>query len=136
MDTILSSYFLYVPRWRWIIVACCLFVLFHLLPFFYLSSLVSEKIKMGLWTRMIVVVFSVSLISLYIGYHAGGTVFLETALAAVIYICTLKLLLPSYLGVPVYMQNTYFIIECIILGFAFAFGGTGIGTWIKQKRSA
>jgi len=133
MEQSTTSHILHLPQWRWIIVPFCLFVLFHLLPFFFLSSLLSALIKMTFWTRAVLVFSSLGLISIYVGYRARGMVFLESALAAVIYILTVKLFLPSYLGIPVYLQNTYFMLESIILGFVFAFGGAGIGYWLKRK---
>ncbi len=121
---------------RWILVSFCLYALFHLLPFILLSDLVNEILWATFWARAILVFVSIGAISIAIGYRARRMVLLESALGAVLYILTIKLLVPSCLGVPTYLQNTYFVLECIILGFAFAFGGAGIGYWLKIKNQS
>jgi hypothetical protein len=122
------------PNWRWIVVAFCFFVLFHLLLLFFLTDKIMVVFGKSFWPGSAVVISFLAFVSMYIGYRARGFVLIEPAIAATLYILTLKMLLPSYLAVPIYLQNIYFTIECTILGFVFAFGGTGIGWWIKQRR--
>jgi len=131
MEKIALNQILRTPNWRWIATAFCFFVLFHLLLFFFLSDFSYQFFIF--WSRAAIIFSFLAFISMYVGYRARELVMIESGIAAILYILTLKLLLPSYLAIPVQLQNIYFLIECVILGFVFAFGGAGIGWWLKRK---
>jgi|WetSurMetagenome_2_1015567.scaffolds.fasta_scaffold1055622_1 hypothetical protein len=133
MEKTMLTQFIRTPNWRWIVTALCFFVLFHLLLFYFLSGSNSFLFKSMFWSRAAIVFSFLACISMYAGYRARELVMIESGIAALLYILMLKLLLPSYLAVPVQLQNTFFIIECAIVGFIFAFGGAGIGYWLKRK---
>ena len=138
MEKITLSQILRTPNWRWIVTAFCFFVLFHLFLSFFLydfffSDFIRYVIGKGFWARPVIVFSFLAFISMYVGYRAREFVLIESGIAAILYILTLKLLLPEYLAVPIYLLNIYVIIECAILGFVFAFGGAGIGFWFKRK---
>jgi hypothetical protein len=135
MEKISLAQIFHKPNWRWIVTAFCFFVLFQLLLFFFLSGFIKDTIPgKGFWKNSIVAFSFIVFISMYVGYRAREFVLIESGIAAILYILTLKLLLPSHLAIPVQLQNIYFVIECVILGFVFAFGGAGIGGWVKQRR--
>jgi hypothetical protein len=133
MEKTMLSQILRRPNWRWIVTAFCFFVLFHLLLFFFLSDLSYPFFRNKFWSRAVVVFLSLAFISMYVGYRARELAMIESGIASILYIFMLKLLLPEYLAVPTYLLNIYLIIECAILGFVFAFGGAGIGWWLKRK---
>jgi hypothetical protein len=120
-------------NWRWIVTTFCFFVLFHLLLFYFLSNFNGELFRLGFWSRVVIVFLSLAFISMYVGYRAREFVSSSCGIAAILYIVTLKIFLPFYLAVPVYLLNMYVVVECCIVGFIFAFGGAGIGYWIKHK---
>ena len=134
MEKIELNQILRTPSWRWIVTAYCFFVLFHLILFFFLSDFSNLFFRNVYWSRVAIVVSFLAFISMYIGYRSLNLTIFEPGIAAVLYILTLKIFLPSYLSIPTHIQNIYFIIEYTILGFVFAFGGAGIGFLIKRKR--
>jgi len=135
MENITIPQLMYIPRWRWIVTAFCFFVLFHLLPIFLLSDISIGFMRLMFWSGPLFLLFILTCISVYLSYRAVSFIFYEPAIAAVLYILTLHLLFPTYLAVPVYLQNLFFFIECSIVGFVFTLGGAGIGYWFRTKRS-
>jgi hypothetical protein len=133
MEKITLKQILHTPNWRWIVTAFCLFVLFHLLLFFFLSDLSYPFFRNKFWSRAVIVFVSLVFISMYVGYRAREFAMIESGIASILYIFMLNLLLPEYLSVPTYLLNIYLVIEYAIVGFVFAFGGAGIGYWLKRK---
>ena len=133
MEKISLTQIFYKPNWRWIITSFCFFVLFHLLLFFFLPVFNNQFFRNVFWSRVAIVISFLAFISMYVGYRSRSLTIFEPGIAAVLYIITLKIFLPSYLSIPTYIQNIYFTIECTILGFVFAFGGAGIGWWLKRR---
>jgi len=74
-----------------------------------------------------------ALISAYLGFRVRKDVLVECGIAAILYIFVLKIFLPYYLIVPASLLNISLVAECALLGFIFAFGGAGMGRWIKGK---
>jgi hypothetical protein len=133
MEQIKLNQIVRTPNWRWIVTAYCFFILFHLLPFFLLSNLYILFIGSKFWAKPVFTVIVLMFTSTYLSYRSRSVLFLEPAITAILYIFTLHLLFPSYLAVPIYLQNMYFMIECSIFVFIFAIIGAGIGFWFKRK---
>jgi hypothetical protein len=123
----------YKLQWRWIIVAFCFFVIFHLVLFFFLYETYRNIFGQNFWSRAVIAFSFLSLISAYLSYRARRLILVECGTAAILYIIMLKLFLPSYLVVPTYLLNLYLVVECAVLGFIFAFCGAGLGRRLKGK---
>ena len=131
MNNIIASKYFYVPQWRWIIVAICFFILYHIFLEYFLpfSSILGEKF----WIKSIIVNFFLLLISLFLGIRSQKLISIECGIAAILYIVVLRIFFPSFIIVPEYLFNFYVLMESSILGFVSAFTGAGIG-WMDKKK--
>ncbi len=114
--------------WQWVETGFCLFVIFHLLPTFLVtSSLPSRdlsKLTVALWTFV-----ALAPIGCYIGYRSTGVTILEPGLASLLYTVVLLFgLLKLQSTAP-----TFATLTNSLLWMLAAFLVAVVSAWVGEK---
>jgi hypothetical protein len=121
-------------QWRWILVSICFFSLYHISFQFFLE--LQYLFGKSVWVQPSIAGLFLFFVSLYLNYRAKKIIAFECGIASILYIIVIRRIFPEYLMRPDFLLNNYLLIECAIVGFAFAFAGAGIGWWIRNVRNA
>jgi hypothetical protein len=117
--------------WKWVGVAYCLFVLFHLLPSFVLfrSSLDGSASDDFRFLSLLV---GFGAISTYIGYRSRGVTLWELPLAALLYDATLYIEFRGFWGYPI-GRSLVVILVWIVGTIALTAGGALLGELLQAR---
>jgi hypothetical protein len=119
--------------WRWVGIAYCFFVVFHLMPLYVLTGI--SEVDIGRSMPPMWLFVGLFVISYYVGYRSPGVTIAEPTIASVLYNLTLLMEFGSFRSA---IPKVSFLAQAFVW-FVFTTAITIVGAWfgeIMQARKA
>ena len=120
--------------WRWVGIGDCFFVVFHLLPSYFLIFLSPLFSQTNMADKGIWLFLGLGVIGFYIGYRSKGVTILEPALSSVLYLLTLTLLFERFWGRSLNTRTMGLMLIWVVVGFVISFVSAWIGEILQARK--
>ncbi len=119
--------------WPWVGVVFCIYVVFHLLPTYFLAT-IGGGMKGGFATFGVWMFAGLAVIGLYIGYRSRGVTMIEPGLAALLYVFVFFLSIQRFWGDTFSFTQLGGALAWMAAAFVIAIGSAYVGELLQARK--